>query len=255
MKRGLYRAEAVVLNSLDYSESDRILTFYTLEHGKIRGIAKGARRSKKRFVGNLDPTSHINLIFFHSEKSELVRVEEAHLIDGFNNLKVDIDKLSQACYLIELVSEMTREGQAAPQVLHLLVNFLKMLDDGGEDCLLRFFEIRLLAILGYLPHLSGCVICRQPLSAESKAYFSSEKGGAVCKKCSFGAGSVIPISLGTAGFLSMAAKFDTAKLGRLKPNAVFLEESEKILYDFIKHQIGKELKTKKFLDKMRNASL
>jgi DNA repair protein RecO (recombination protein O) len=73
MKRGLFKASAVILNSLDYSESDRILTFYTLEHGKITGIAKGARRSRKRFVGNIEPASRIDLVFFHSDKSALVR--------------------------------------------------------------------------------------------------------------------------------------------------------------------------------------
>lgn len=255
MKRGLFRTEAIVLNSFDYGESDRILTFYTIEHGKIKGIAKGARRSKKRFVNNLEPLSHIKLIFFHTEKSELVRVEDSTLLDGFASLRTDIERLSQACYLIELVAEMTREGQALSSVFDLLLAFLEMLSSGaGQEPLLRFFEIRLLSILGYQPYLNGCVSCKGVFGDTADGgfrKFSSEKGGALCTKCSNSSAGALTVSPGTLRLLSMAIKFDTGKLSRLKPDAIFLEESEKVLYAFIKHQIGKELKTKKFMEKMK----
>lgn len=253
MKRGLFRTRSVILNSFDYGESDRILSFYTEEHGKIKGIAKGARRSKKRFVGNLEPLSHINLIFFHSEKSELVRVEDSTLIESFGNLKADIDRLTEGYYLLELVSEMTREGVILPSVFFLLLDFLGMLsENGGNEGPLRFFEIRLLSILGYLPHLDACVVCRKGFEGADRVYFSSERGGTVCRNCTAGMTGLVPVSPGTAKSLSIAAKFDTEKLKRLKPAPNFFEESERVLYDFIKFQIGKELKTKKFLEKMRN---
>ncbi len=253
MKRGLYRAEAVILNSFDYGESDRILTFYTLEYGKLKGIAKGARRSKRRFVGNIEPASLVRLIFFHSDKSELVRVEEATLLDGFNALKADIDLLSHGCYFLELTSEMTREGIALPHVFRLLAGFLKALDAGAEPgALARFFEVRLLSMLGYLPHLSGCVVCKSPGGADIKR-FSSERGGVVCAPCSAGLNGLHAISPATAATLALSMKLDTEKLQRLKVAPSFVEESERLLYDFIRHQIGKELKTKKFLDKMREA--
>ena len=252
MKRGSYRAKAVVLGSIDFGESDRILTFYTLEQGKITGIAKGARRSKKRFVGNLDPLTHINIGYFHSDKSELVRVEDASIIDAFSSLKTDIERLSDACYLLELTSEMTREGIVLPAVYHTLVAFLKMLEASPNEELLRFFEIRLLSICGYLPHLGGCVACRQH-AGEERLYFSSERGGLVCRRCSSGIMGLIPVSPGTAGLLSMAARLEAGKLERLKPGAAFLEESERFLYDFIKFQLGKELKTRRFMAKLKSA--
>ncbi len=254
MKKGLYKDSAVILNSLDYSESDRILTFYTLGRGKITGIAKGARRSRKRFVGNIEPASLVDLVFFHNDRTEMVRVEDARLVDAYPALKSDIVRLSGACYLLELVAEMTKEGQRIPGVFNLLAGFIKLLEAGGGDSVLRFFEIRLLSMLGYLPHLDGCVVCRGPFAADERLYFSSEKGGTVCGKCATVAGSVAGVSAGTARLLSMAARFDTGKLARLKPGPEFLEESEEILYDFIKFQIGKELKTKRFMTKLRNSS-
>lgn len=252
MKRGAYRARAVVLGSIDYGESDRILTFYTLEQGKMRGIAKGARRSKKRFVGNLDPLSHINIVYFQSDRSELVRVEDASLMDAFTPLKADIERLSDACYLLELTSEMTREGLSVPAVYHALVAFLKLLEAGAGAEALRFFEMRLLSLAGYLPHLSGCVTCRRSSEGE-RLYFSPDRGGIVCRGCSTGLTGLVGISPGTAGLLSMAARLEPEKLGRLKAGPSFLEESEKLLGDFIRFQLGKELKTRRFMAKLRSA--
>lgn len=251
MRRGLYRAHGVILNSTDYGESDRILAFYTLEHGKIKGIAKGARRSRKRFVGNLEPGSHVRFVFFQTDKSELVRIEDATLIEGYPSLKLDIERLSQACYLLELVSEMTREGQSLPMIYSLLTEFLKMLDGGAEALAIRFFEIKLLSVLGYEPHLEGCVVCKRPMEGEGARRFSSEKGGVVCPKCSAGLAGLTHISPSTAKFLSTAARFDSEKLARLKPGPGFLEESERLLYDFIRFQLGKELKTKRFMEKLK----
>lgn len=251
MKRGLYRAQAVILNSFDYGESDRIIAFYTFEHGKIKGIAKGARRSKKRFVGNLELGSLINLVFFQNNGSELVRVEEVALVEGFPKLRADIDILSYGFYLLELTSEMTREGVVLPAVYELLAGMLKMLNDGhGPGVVARFFEIRLLSLAGYMPHLNGCVVCKS-CGADGVRKFSSEKGGVVCGRCAPGLNSLLPISPSTAGLLSMAARMDADKLARLKPAPSFIEEGERLLYDFIKFQLGRELKTRKFMDKMR----
>jgi len=252
MKRGTYRARAVVLNSIDYGESDRILTFCTLEKGKLSGIAKGARRSRKRFVGNLDPLSHINIVYFHNDKSDLVRVEDASLIDAFSVLKSDIERLSDACYLLELTSELTREGQMAPEAYHTLVTFLKLLEAGAGQEALRFFEVKMLAHSGYLPHLTGCMSCRAAAQSD-RLYFSSAKGGLVCRPCSSGITGLIPVAPGTGSLLAMAARLEPAKLERLKPGPAFLDESERILYDFIKYQLGKELKTRRFMAKLRGA--
>ncbi|CAG1064787.1 DNA repair protein RecO [uncultured bacterium] len=252
MKKGTYRARGVVLHSIDFGESDRILTFYTLEQGKLKGIAKGARRSRKRFVGNLDPLSHINIVYHHSDKSELVRVEDASLIDAFSILKTDIERLSDGCYLLELTNELTREGQVLPDAYHCLVAFLKLLESGSGPEALRFFEVKLLALSGYLPHLAGCMSCGASGENE-RLYFSSAKGGLVCRACASALTGLIAVSPGTAALLSMAARLEPAKLGRLKPGPAFLDESERLLYDFIKYQLGKELKTRRFMAKLKSA--
>jgi len=115
-----------------------------------------------------------------------------------------------------------------------------------------FFEIKLLALAGFQPHLDGCVLCRSAFDPASvqRIYFSSERGGTVCARCSGGLG--MPISLGTARTLSNAARSDVNKLSRLKSGNGMVAESETLLDDFIRHHIGKELKTKRFLARLKN---
>ena len=254
MKRGSNEAHAVLLNATDYGESDMILTFYTEEFGKVKGIAKGARRSRRRFVGALDAPSHVKGIFHHSEKSDLVRVDAASLTDGFSGLKTDVLRYAESCCLLELVSETTREGQPSAAIYRLLLEFLRLFETGGDNkTLLLFFEIKLLGLAGYLPHLDGCVACARPFDGDGgRIVFSSERGGALCARCSGNAG--IPLSVGTARMLSNAARLDVDKLGRLKPSQTSLDESERLLDAFIIHHIGKELKTKKFLTKLKRAA-
>lgn len=259
MKRGIYRTEAVILNSFDYGESDRILAFYTEAHGKLKGIAKGARRSRKRFVGNLEPASHITLGFFYTEKSELVRVESVTLVDGFPNVRGDIERFSEACYVVELAAEMTREGMHVPAVYGLILSFLNMLNNGAcAGVVLRFFEIKLLSALGLMPHLEACVACRRDFgggnAGEGRVSFNSDKGGVICRQCDGGVLANIRISAGSARFLCAAERLDADKLARLKPSGLFIKEAGAVLDDFIRHQIGKELKTKVFLDKLRAAA-
>jgi DNA repair protein RecO (recombination protein O) len=253
MKRGYYKTDAVILNTFDYGESDRIITFYTEEYGKLKGIAKGARRSRRRFVGNLEPLSLVRFLFFYNPKSELERVEDSQLIDGFLSLKGNIERLSAGSYLLELTSETTREGQANPALFELLTGFLRLLDSEGTSVpLLRFFEIKLLKIVGIMPCLESCVVCKEGLKG-STANFSSDKGGVVCKSCAPKITGLIPVSVGTARLLAMAARLEADKLSRLVPNPGFLEEGERLLADFIRHHTGRELKTKSFMEKLRCA--
>ncbi len=254
MKKGYYRTDAVILNSTDYGESDSIITFYTERYGKLNGIAKGARRSRRRFVANLDPVSRSRLYFFQTGRSDLVRIEDATLVEGFPALKADIERYGSACYMVELLAEMTRDGQASPVVFDILLGFLRLLEEGGEEGLvMRFFEIKMLSALGYLPHLGGCVVCRNALNGE-KVFFSSEKGGVVCKRCVEPPGDTIPVSAGTAGFLAMAARLPLEKLRRLVPSPLVAAESERVLADFIRYQIGKELKSRRFIQKLKGLS-
>jgi len=258
MKRGHYVTEAIILDSFDYGESDRILTFCTKGFGKVKGIAKGARRSRKRFVGRLEPGSCINLFFHYSEKSELVRVEDAALINGFAGIRGDVESFASACYLLELTGAFTRPGLSLPEVFNMLFDFISFMGRGGDKALLsRFFEVKLLSILGYMPGLEHCVSCGVAAVSPERGgrfCFCPQRGGALCKGCfsELRSEKVLSLSAGTAMFIQAIERMAVEKLDRLRPGPSFMDEAGPILDSFIKIRLGHGLKTKKFMDQMNN---
>ncbi|MBI5683341.1 MAG: DNA repair protein RecO [Deltaproteobacteria bacterium] len=244
----LYTTSAILLNSIDYGESDRIVNFYTIDFGKMGGIAKGAKRSKKRFVNCLEPFSYVKIIFAQKQNASLVRIDQCELIDGFHSIKHSLEAIASGSYFLELLSEMVKEGQKNTRVFELLLNFLKYLDAGREpETLTRFFEIKLLSILGYQPHLDRCVVCKKLVDTDVKIYFSSPKGGIICQSCITPLEPSIPISHGTAKSLALAANAGFEGLSRLTLSFHIKNESARMLEDFIRYQLGKELKSKRFI--------
>ena len=246
-----YATDAVVLNSTDFSESDRIVTFYTIAFGKIKGIAKGAKRSKKRFGINLEPFSLVRLHFFEKKDDSLVRISATDLLDPYQGIREDLLKIAHGSYMIELVDKMAPDRERHPELFRLLTDFLGILEERGvNEDLLRVYEIRLLDDLGLRPHISGCVKCRNAFEGGTKVRFSQEKGGAVCEKCSRGLLNTMPVSIGTLKTLEMAVKLDPVKIPRVVFSKDARDESRDILQGFIRFHTGKGLKSLEFLEKI-----
>jgi DNA repair protein RecO (recombination protein O) len=244
-----FKTSAIVIKTLDYGESDRILTFYTSDFGKIKGIAKGAKRSRRRFSNALELFTFSRLIFFDKRESGLARIEGCDIVDTFPAIREDVRKIAFGCYLAELVDAMTAEREPNPHLFSMVRTFLSLLSEGqAEPQILRLFEARLLSLLGYRPELSRCLRCDETFERAGQAHFSVNKGGLLCERCSHGYGDLIPISLGTAKILHVAMAIDLSKVGRLKFSSQALRESEAILTQFIQYHINKELKSKKFLE-------
>ncbi len=243
-----FKTWAIVLKTLDYGESDRIVAFYTSDFGKVRGIAKGAKRSRRRFSNALELFTLSRLIFFDKRESGLVRIEGCDIVDTFPAIREDIRKIAFGCYLVELVNEMTPEREANQDLFNMLKDFLSLLSDSGAEAqILRIFEIRLLTLLGYRPGLDRCLQCDETLEHDGKGYFSVKKGGLLCERCSRGYVDLIPVSLGTAKILRVAMEMELSKVHRLKFSKQALLEGETILSQFIQYHINRELKSKKFL--------
>lgn len=247
----LFSTQAIVIRSLNYGESDKITTFLTKDYGKLKGIAKGARRSKKRFQNVLGLFTHLRLIFFDREGMGLVRIESGDLLHLFPAIREDLKKIYYGTYYLELVNEMAGERERHPEVFDLLLTFLENLDrmEQGEEQL-RMFEIRMLSLFGYRPHLTHCGLCQrnwETLRDDPSLYFSLDKGTLICNRCSRYGEKLLPISLGTARLIDQAAQMDLSKLNRIKFTTQALAESRAILPRFISHQLGKELKSLKGL--------
>ncbi len=151
---------AVVIRVLDHGESDKIVTFYCPELGRLTGIAKGAKRSKKRFVNKLELFSQLQIRFAGNSRSSLVRIDQAELVNAYPVIRSNYSRYTAATLIGELMLHSSRENDGDPKVFKLLVWSLAQLNKGKEvDQTIILFQIRMLALAGYQPMLKGCVRC------------------------------------------------------------------------------------------------
>jgi len=176
----LFTTNAIVIRSLNYGESDKIITFFTLDFGKLKGIAKGARRSRKRFQNALGLFSHLRLNFFDKEGMGLVRAESCDILHSFPKIKEDLKKIFYGHYYLELVNEMAGEREGNREAFELLLSFLSNLEKmEAREEQLRLFEIRMLSLFGYRPNMRRCNLCKkdwEDLKEIPTVFFSLEKG-------------------------------------------------------------------------------
>jgi len=243
----LYRTEAIVIRSHPYGESDKIVTFLSRDFGKIKGIAKGARRSKKRFQNALGLFSHIRLIFFDREGMGLVRAESCDILHAFPKLREDLRKILGGTYFLELMDGMAGEREENREAFDLLLSFLLTLNaEEFKEEQLRMFEIRTLSLFGYRPNMRRCGVCRremEELRESSSGFFSIERGTFICGICSQGRQNLMPLSLGTARLIEQISQMELAKLQRLRFTSLALLEARELLPKFIAYQLGKGLKS------------
>ncbi len=248
MKRTTYEASAFVLSSLDYGESDRIVTFFTDRYGKIKGIAKGARRSQKRFANAIELFSLSKILFSRNRTNGLFFIENSDVIDHYPKIREDLEKTMAASYMIELTEQFTVEGRSSRKTFCLLRDFFQFLEGEQftEECL-RFFELRLIKLSGYDPILGECVVCNTPLDEIKTPCFSAADGGIVCLNCNQQNTNALPVSVGTVKMLLMGKEMEMAKIHRLNLSRQSSRESKAILESFIQFILGRELKSVRIL--------
>ncbi|HWP35161.1 MAG TPA: DNA repair protein RecO, partial [Thermodesulfobacteriota bacterium] len=177
----LRRSPAVVVRALDYAESDRIVTVVTPDAGRLTGIAKGARRSRRRFGAALEPFTHVALTYFEKPAFDLVRFEEAQILSAFAGARRDLVKIAHAAYVVEAAGLAAQPHEPAPELFDLLVGTLGEVErEAPDEGRLRAFELRLLALLGYRPELRRCTRCRRPRPAAGRFRVSVAAGGLLC---------------------------------------------------------------------------
>ena len=248
----LRNATGIVIQSLDFGESDKIVTFFTLEEGKLKGIAKGARRSRKRFSNCLDLFCQVRIQFFEKEDRALTRIDQCDGVDFFPALSEDIMKMSYGSYFVELVDALVRERQVNRGAFELLSSFLSILaNHTPREEMLRVFEIRLLSLVGYRPHLDGCVTCLKPVERMEEVYFDPARGGILCERCTNPRERVFSVSKGTVKLLIRSADTELDKIQRLRFTPGALRESRDILPYFIQHHVSRPLKSLRFLESMK----
>jgi DNA repair protein RecO (recombination protein O) len=211
-----YRTEAIVLRSLRFSEADRILHLYTEDRGRIGAIAKGVRKTKSRFGARLEPLSHVELML-HEGAGVLQTITGVELLHSHRAVREDTYRLNVGLIGAEARLRLFGEPEGNERAFAALARFLELLDEvppaegrPALDPLALSFQLKLLWLAGYLPHLTSCVEC----GAEgSLVGFSARAGGAVCGAHGAAALRLSPDGLGGIERLLSTPLADAAPAG------------------------------------------
>ena len=258
--------EALVLRTVDFGESDRILHLLTPETGRVTAIAKGARRSRRRFAGTLDFFNHLRVQLERRRPSAMARLESATLLASFDALRCQPARFGLGCYLLELLDRLAPEGGAREDVRRLFsfaLGALRAIERGEPDLRLRtFLELRALDALGLCPELRRCVRCgaelgrapAEPAGAGRGFGFHVAEGGPVCGACGARLQGGLPVQLGTLRALEQGLRFELDALGRLALAPAMLAEAARLVRRFGRFHLGIELRSERFLDEIMDSA-
>ncbi len=179
-----YLSITIILRIREFGETDLFVTIFTPDKGRLKGVAKGALKSRKRFVNCLDIFSLVDLEFGLKRGGDLYFIHSGRLIDAYPGLRSDFSTLSRASYMIELTEILFPWGVADREMFQLLKGSFHLLDKGGqEDLISVIFETKAMSLGGYGVNLEKCCVCGRAYTGQGMAVFKRDRGGIACMKC------------------------------------------------------------------------
>ena len=175
----LKESEAVVLRSYPLREADLLVTFFTRAEGKVRGVARSAKKSKRRFGGALEPLTCVKLYYEDRERQELARIDSCEILDSPLTTAVDYARAVALGHVAELLDELLPDREANDALFRLTVSVLRSLRVGAIWMPLTYFELWLTRLAGFLPELGECVVCGHTLNG-SRAFYHALVDGLMC---------------------------------------------------------------------------
>jgi len=233
------KLQAFVLSSSAYGESDRIVSLFTLEHGRLKGFARGARNSRKRFGPALETFARIELQLNHKDGLSFLR--SADVITLYSGIRGALGAIAHALYACELVECLTPEEQPLPRLYRLLAAYLERLDSGrSEESDRRMFEINMLNILGYCPSLEGCSRCGSVFDGQGA--LMQPGGELVCRFCAASGRQISSVTLH-----SLNSCLATGRFGQMTFAGEVLQMLAILLDETLSTHSSRKLKSLDFL--------
>ena len=244
----LMKATAIILRSRRWGEADRIVTLYAKNLGKIRGVARGARRQKSRFGAALEPFTlcHVNL--FEKAGDSLFRISQVDSIQSFQSLREDLELMVPAARMVNVVAAVTPDGDPDPLLFDTLEQGLASLNRNADPaCTALLFQVRLLGLTGFRPQTDHCAACGKT-HLVGDPQFSPVAGGLVCPTCAaHQRARCVVLSRGSLSFLQRAIRLAPPLLTRLRATGQVRREVEDAIEGYVTVVAGKRLPPLDFL--------
>ena len=244
----IQKTDAIVLRRQDVRETSLVLTFFTRDFGKVKGLLRGVRGSRAESwgLGAMEALSCDEIVFYERRKSDISTVSQCDLKEFFGRIRGFLDRMAYAAYIAELLDSVTDLYDPNEEVFELLLNSLRLMNgESSPKRVARIFEIKLLHLLGLMPTLEFCANCGSKVGETSK--FSVRHGGLICRDCLGSDPNARPMMAGTARFIEHIRKFPFEKLERVKVSEAVGKELEAALRKFLDYHIERRLKTLDFI--------
>ena len=240
---------AIMMRIKGLGESDLLVTFFTSDRGRLKGVAKGAKRSKKRFANCLDLFCLTSLEYELKRKGSLYFLHSGKLIDAFPGLRSDFSSLSLASYMVELTEILLPLGVADTKMFELLKSSFFAIGKGKRKDLLRIqFEARAMTLGGYGIDLDKCCHCGRKYTGEGRAVFKSSKGGIACLKCQQESKLSPGLDHDTVKGLKTIQSDPWNEVETFNFSDEMIREIESVLKLHMEYRIGRRLKTAEYLE-------
>jgi DNA repair protein RecO (recombination protein O) len=184
--------EAVIIRTYNLAEADKIVVCLTRNSGLVRAVAKGSRRLKNRFGAALEPFTLVNITYYQKENQELASLSQGEILKSYFNISKDPDVLTGLAYMGDLVVDFSPPHQTNDKLYRMITACIEAVAASTQDLalILRYFEVWILRLEGFLPDLRNCADCHRALAEEAGIFLSRELG-LLCRPCAQGKGEVL----------------------------------------------------------------
>ncbi|WP_141431513.1 DNA repair protein RecO [Bacillus sp. 03113] len=239
----LQKCEGIVIRTIDYGETNKIVTLYTREWGKVGVMARGAKKTNSRLAAITQPFTYGHFLVLKGRG--LGNLQQGELISSMRLIKQDIFLTAYGSYIIDLADKCTDDQKPNPFMFELLLQTLSYLEEGFDrEIITNIFEIKMLSALGLNPMFDHCAVCG---SREGRFSFSIREGGIICHRCLEKDPYHLSISSATVKLLRIFYFFDLSRLGEISVKEETKAELKKVIDAYYEEYSGLHLKTKKFI--------
>jgi DNA repair protein RecO (recombination protein O) len=246
----LRESEAIVLRTYPLREADLLVTFFTRAEGKVRGVARSAKKSKRRFGGALEPLTHVRAFYDVKERQDLARLDACEVLESPMASEVSYARAVALGHIAELLDELLPDHEANDAIFRLTLSVLHVLPGPDIWMPVTYFELWMTRLVGFLPELTECVVCGRDLNS-SRAYFHALADGLMCpddKRLASSELSSDSRMLAARMFRAPVESFVASSSGEAWPKAR-CSDLRKFLVQILQRHIEKKLVTAGMLEK------
>ncbi|MDO7268515.1 DNA repair protein RecO [Shouchella clausii] len=243
----LKKQDAIVLKSIDYGETNKIVTLFTKEDGKLAVLAKGAKKPNSRFAAVTQPFVYGSYLYFQG--NGLPSLSQGEAVDSFKELQFDIVKSAYAAYITELVDKLTEERKPTFFLFDWLLLALRQINTGQDaEIIARIMDMKMLPLAGAKPELDCCACCRS--ETRDPVAFSVAYAGFLCSNCIHKDERAFPITLPFAKLFRVLYYVDLTKVGTISVKAETKRRLEWMIRTYYDEYVGVQLKARRFISQL-----